>query len=243
MKRIALLLIGLVLGLGIGVGWFYKTLPSWSLEVLSLPEARTIRLEKGTRLTDFAKQLQDEGLIDQAQRFRYWVKFYGDYGKFQAGQYRFESAVSPRQIVEAIEAGRVWQAIELQFVIPEGFTLKQTIDRLEAHKLGNRAQLEAAASDPSLLQKYKITGKNMEGYFFPATYSFSKMPTVEAVYEKMIQTFFAQLPPGIEADLARVKLTLHQAVVFASLIERETQLDEERSMVSVVIWNSLKDGE
>jgi UPF0755 protein len=242
-KRILLLLFGLGLGFAAGAFWFYQSLPAWSEVARDLEQPVVIKLERGTPLRSFAQTLEQEALIDHAPRFRYWIKFYRDYGRFQAGQYRFEGAVSPRQIVDAIESGKTWQPLELQYVIPEGFTLKQVIDRLVANKVGTRAEFEALAKDPELLRKYKIKGATVEGYLFPATYSFVKMPTPRQAFEKMLDTFYKQLPPGIEQELAARRLTLHQGVIFASLIELETQLDEERGMVSEVIWNRLKDGE
>jgi UPF0755 protein len=242
-KRFFLLLIGLGLGFAAGAIWFYQSLPAWSEVARELEQPVVIKLERGTRLVDFARTLEQENLVDQGMRFRYWIKFHRDYGRFQAGQYRFEGAVSPRQIVESIESGKTWQPMELQYVVPEGFSLKQIIDRLEAHKLASRSELEALSRDPELLRRYKIKAETVEGYLFPATYSFVKMPTAREVFVKMLDTFFVQLPPGIEEELAARKLTLHQGVIFASLIERETQLDEEREMVSEVIWNRLKDGE
>jgi UPF0755 protein len=242
-KRLLLLLFGLGLGFVAGALWFYQSLPAWSEAAQELQEPVVIKLERGTRLVDFARALEQEKLIDDAPRFRYWIKFYRDYGRFQAGQYRFEGSVAPRKIVEMIESGKTWQPMALQYVVPEGFTVKQVIDRLEAHKVGTKAELQALSKDPELLRKYNIKGETVEGYLFPATYSFVKMPTPREAFEKMLDTFFAQLPPGIEQELAARRLTLHQGVIFASLIERETQLDSERGMVSEVIWNRLKDGE
>jgi len=242
-KRFLLLLFGLALGFAAGALWFYRSLPSWSEVPRQLAEPVVIKLERGIKLNDFAKILEQEDLVDQAIRFRYWTRFNRDYARFQAGQYRFEGSISPRQIVETIETGKTWQPLELQYVVPEGFTLKQVIDRLVAHKVGTRAELEAIARDPELLKKYQIKAANVEGYLFPATYSFAKMPAPRQTFEKMLDTFFVQLPPGLVEGLAAVKLDLHQGVIFASLIERETQVDEERVMVSEVIWNRLKSGE
>ncbi|HYX32504.1 MAG TPA: endolytic transglycosylase MltG [Oligoflexus sp.] len=243
MKRFLLLLFGLGLGFAAGAFWLYQSLPAWSEVARELPQPVVVKLERGTRLVDFAKTLEQENLIDQSSRFRFWIKFYRDYGRFQAGQYRFEGSVSPRQVVETIESGKTWQPVELQYVVPEGFSLNQVIDRLVAHKVASRPELEVMSRDSQLLQKYGIKAPNVEGYLFPATYSLVKMPTSRQVFEKMLDTFFVQLPPGIVEELAARKLTLHQGVIFASLIERETQLDEEREMVSEVIWNRLKDGE
>jgi UPF0755 protein len=230
--------------LAAGAFWIYQSLPEWSLTSRELAQPALVTIERGVRLQDLAELLEREQLIDSSSRFCYWIKLYGRFGRFQAGTYRFEKAVSPKLIADTIEAGKIWQPIALQYVIPEGFTLKQVIDRLFANGVGSsKAELDALSRDQSLLQKYQIKGSDVEGYLYPATYSFQKMPTPRQAFEKMIDTFFAALPRGFLEALKAQRLSLQEAIVFASLIERETQLDSEREKVAEVIWNRLKAGE
>lgn len=243
MKILAKLLLVLVLAsVGLGTYLFYH-IPEWALTERSLSNPVVLKLSKSERVRDFADKLQDNGVIDSAWRFRLWIRFFKDYGRFQAGQYKFEGQVSPASLAEIIQSGKTFEPFELQFVIPEGFTLKQVIDRLEARKVATKPVLTALSRDKELLKKYRITGDNVEGFLYPATYSFEKMPDAAQVFEKMLHTFFQNLPQGIEQRLAEVGLDLRKGVIFASLIEKETLHDEEMSMVSEVIWNRLKSNE
>jgi UPF0755 protein len=231
----------LVAGLAwVSIHWY---LPRWADEPRSLESPVVVQLEKGMRLPEFAQRLAEEHLLSESLRFRVWVKFHRDYSRFQAGQYRFEGVVRPREVADTIEAGKTWEPLALQFVVPEGFTLKQVIERLVARNVGTREALQAIAQDPELLRSYGIRGKNLEGYLAPATYTFASMPSPREVFEKMLETFFRAIPSDFTERLSQRRIDLHQAVIFASLIERETQIDDERSMVSEVIWNRLKDGE
>lgn len=243
MKSLAkLFLVILLAGAGLGI-WLNFHLPEWSVRIHAISAPAIVKLPKGVRLQDFSKELEQAGVIDSAWRFRIWTRFFKDYSKFQAGQYKFEGSISPEGVLEIIQSGKTYEPFELQFVIPEGFTLKQVVDRLEARKVGTKAELWTIAKDKELLKKYNIKGDNVEGFLFPATYSFEKMPTPVAVFEKMLQTFFKNIPAGIEQRLLAVGLDLRKAIIFASLIEKETLHDEEMSMVSEVIWNRLNANE
>lgn len=243
MKRlIKLFLILVLISAALGT-WLTYHLPSWALSERKLSSPVVLKLSKGEKVQDFAKRLSADGVIDSTWRFRLWVRFFKDYSRFQAGQYKFEGSISPATVVEIIQSGKTYEPFELQFVIPEGFTLKQVIDRLEARKVASRAVLTAISRDKELLKKYKINGENVEGFLYPATYSFEKMPDAVQVFEKMLHTFFQNLPVGIEDRLAAVGLDLRKAVIFASLIEKETTHEVEMPMVSEVIWNRLKSNE
>ncbi len=239
MKKLVkwILVLGLVL-VGIGAYVSYD-LPNWASTANSLSKPVVLKLAKGERLRDFAERLEEDGVIDSALRFRAWLRLFKDNVRFQAGQYKFEGSVTPILVVDALENGKTYEPFELQFVIPEGFTLKQVIDRLEARKVASREVLTAISRDKELLKKYRINGENVEGFLYPATYSFEKMPEPKQVFEKMLHTFFQNLPPGIEKRLEDVGLDLRKGVIFASLIEKETLHDDEMNQVSEVIWNRL----
>ncbi len=243
MKSLAKLLLAFLLGCAVLGFYLYGHLPVWSNRSLTLREPTVVKLAKGVRLQDFAAELEQNGVIDSAWRFRLWVRFYQDYAKFQAGQYRFEGTVSPVTVMDTIKSGKIYEPFEVQFVIPEGFTLKQVIDRLEANGVGSKAELWLIAKDKALLKKYNIHGDNVEGFLFPATYGFEKKPSPLVAFEKMLDTFFHNLPPDLESKLLAVGLDLRKAVTFASLIEKETLHDEEMAKVSEVIWNRLEANE
>lgn len=237
-----ILVIALLGAAGFGF-WVFYVLPRWAGVARPIDEPKVVHLDRGMKLAEFAAQLEAEGLIDRGLSFRFWVKFHRNYNRFQAGTFRFEKGASPISIVATVESGKTWVPFVLQYVIPEGFTLKQVIERLEARGVGGKAELESVSRSSELRTQFGIKAPNVEGYIYPATYSFVKMPTPKEAFTKMLQTFFAALPPGLDEQLKSKRLSLHDAITFASLVERETQIDEERPLVAEVIWNRLKAGE
>lgn len=237
-----LLLILILASVG-AAAYLYFHIPQWAQNERTLENPVVLKLEKGERVRDFAEKLADQGVIDHSWKFRIWIRGFKDFSKFQAGQYKFQGVVSPASLAEIVQTGKTFEPFELQFVIPEGFTLKQVIDRLEARKVASKSVLTAISRDKELLKKYRIAAENVEGFLYPATYSFEKMPDAVQVFEKMLHTFFQNLPQGIEQRLIEAGLDLRKGVIFASLIEKEALHDEEMPMVSEVIWNRLKKNE
>ncbi len=235
-----------LLGLGflgaLALGGAYYRLSEWATTPLATPaEGKVVEFEAGTSLARLAAILERDGLVDSSPFFQLWVRARGDYKRFQAGKYRFAGNVTPSMIANTIAAGDVFHEVVLQITIPEGFPLKQVNERLAANGVGHIVELRRLSTDPSFLQSLNIQGKSLEGYLFPATYSFTEMPTAMQAFETMVKSFWKNLPKDYETNVRKMGLTLDQAVTFASLIELETQVDDERPLISEVIWRRLKD--
>lgn len=216
----------------------------WAKKSVETANHVEIQLERGMGLERFASLLQEQGLIDDAMKFRLWVRVRGTFSRYQAGLYAFQGAVSPIDIDKAIQSGHIHNPVVLQFVIPEGFTLKQTLRRLEANGVSDFKQLWTLAHDKAFIKELGLKGaKSLEGYLYPATYSFIVFPSARNLLKHMVETFHNKLPSDYEYRLEQKGLNLHKAVIFASLIELETKLDFERPMIAEVIWNRLRRGE
>jgi UPF0755 protein len=201
-----------------------------------------VKLDPGTSLTNLARTLGQAQVIDNALMFQLYVRFVSrNYRSFQSGTYRFEGQVTPVFVVEKMIRGESYNPIVLTIPVPEGFTVKALIDRLAAHGVGTHGQIRTLTRDPNFLKRWRIPGSSVEGYVYPATYNFYAMPTAADALGEMIKTFWQNLPASYEKNVEKMGLSLHQAVTFASLIELETQTDDERPLVSEVIWRRLKD--
>lgn len=219
-----------------------KKITEWSRTPIVLTAPVFYEFKKGTSLAELAEDLYRKGLIDNHILFRIWVRFLDDYKKFQAGPYRFEGQITPHDIALKLREGDVFVPVVFQITVPEGFTADQIFSRLVAGNVGNRKEYEVLFKDPAFLKTHNIPSPSLEGYLFPATYSFTEMPVAKDVLTVMIKTFWERLPEGYEAKLENLKLSLHDAVTMASLIELETRFDDEREKVSEVIWARLKKG-
>ncbi len=218
----------------------YLYLKSWGNTPKPLAEPVVINFPRGTSGQGLAQTLEKNAAISDGRRFQIWARLFSESNKFQAGLYRFEGAVSPAQIAEAISAGKIYEPIVVQFTIPEGFTVKQFIERLVANKVGTKEELEVLIRDKAFLASLKIPTNTFEGYLYPATYSFTKMIDAKTAFKTVVDTFWEKLPANYENDLKTLGLTLNQGVIFASLIELETLHEDEKPLVSEVIWRRLK---
>ena len=220
----------------------FRDVRRWSIAAKSLPEPVVIELEKGEGLSRFAQELKERRIISSKWRFVLFVRAERAYRRFQAGSYRFEGTVSPLGVVRTIQQGKVYRPIVLQFSIPEGFTAAQIVERLAANGVASVEQLTRTLKDPIWLSAQRVPAAYAEGYLFPATYSFYEAPAAEQVLAQMVAVFWQNLPKDYEVRAREKGLSLHAAVTFASLIERETAHEDERPKVAEVIWRRLRVG-
>ena len=215
-------------------------LEHWSRRSITLAEPVIVEFPRGTTLGALSRKLAAAGVIERSFLFRLWVRLRSNYGRFQAGTYRFEGKISPRKIARRITQGKVYRPIVLQFTIPEGFTYKQLAARLIELGVGSAADYSALFADPALLRELNIPSSTIEGYLYPATYAFVAMPAPREALREPVLNFWRQLPPQYERSAAQLGLTLNQAVTFASLIELETPQASEKTRIAEVIWRRLR---
>lgn len=234
---IALLLLSAALLYG-----YYK-LQQWRVEPISVEGSVIIDFPAGKSLKQISYDLEEQKIISNANFFRTIVRLDKLYPTFKAGKYKFSNSISPNDIIKLFQDGKSHQDVLLSVTIPEGFTSAQIAARMIARDVGNIDVYKNLLKDRSLLQKYKVKAPSLEGFLYPSTYNFhDRLPTPKESLEIMIKEFFNQIPEDYENQIAMRGLSLVQAVTFASLIEKETQLAEEKPMVSEVIWNRLKKG-
>lgn len=223
-----------------GLGGYWQ-LEQWATKPIGLAADAIIDFPNGTPLNRLATTLYDAGVITNRLGFLLKVRLSGSYRHFQAGKYRFVGTVSPDQVITTMIKGEIYQPVILSITVPEGFTQRQVIERLAANGVGHVVELQRLAHDRVWLKSLEISAPSLEGYLYPATYSFTEQPTAQQVMARMVKTFWQNLPPDYENRIVAKGLDLHGAVTFASLIEAETMHDDERSLVSEVIWRRLKD--
>jgi UPF0755 protein len=123
--------------------------------------------------------------------------------------------------------------------------MKKIAARLAANGIGSPERNLKLMRSPAFIRTLPFLAKmklqTVEGFLYPATYSFTKMPTPEDAITAMTTEFFKRLPADYEARASAKKLSLVDAVKFASLIELETLHEDEKELVSEVIWRRLKD--
>jgi UPF0755 protein len=155
-------------------------------------------------------------------------------GTLRAGEYRFDHPVSAVEVYARIARGDVYTKA---VTIPEGATIFDIGARLEQAGLGTRQDfLDSAVSQSALVADLDPGAKSLEGYLFPDTYHFARKATPLQICTAMVRRFRA------EAGELGLKENVRAVVTMASLVERESAVDDERPLVASVFENRLAKG-
>jgi UPF0755 protein len=206
---------------------------------LTLPNTPFIfELKQGTSLKSTARELQQAGLLEQDWKFVLMARLFGKSTQLKAGNYVLEHPVSPLELLEIISKGEVSQS---QTSVIEGWTFKQLRDALDTNP--DITHDTANLTDGEILQHIGATENHPEGLFFPDTYYFAAGSSDLRIFKRAYQTMQKRLQ---EAWLARAPgLPLqnqYQALILASIIEKETGTPGDRAMIAGVFVNRLRKG-
>lgn len=202
--------------------------------------AVTIRM--GSNFPEAADSLAVHGLIRTPMLFRRYAALMKRDRKIRYGRYIIPRGASWNEILTALEQGR---GIVHRVVVPEGWAVWDIVPEV-ASKLSLPADsVEAAVRDTSLLRRVGAPRgtRTLEGYLFPDTYDFPDGATARQAIELMVQRFERVWKPEWNARALELKLTRHQVVTLASIVEKEVRRGRERPTVSAVYHNRLRIGQ
>lgn len=211
----------------------------FAMRPIDVPDyARAFSIEQGRSLRGVSEQLARRGLVSDRWSFFAFARFMGAAGNIKAGSYETGAQIAPYQLLEKLVKGEFAQS---QLVFIEGWTFAQLRAALDAHPALKHDS--TGLSEAQILQHLGAEAQSPEGLFFPDTYYFavdsSDLALLKQAYLRMqtkLQTLWAQRAPGL--PLA----TPYQALIFASIVEKETGRSEERPLVAAVFINRLKRG-
>jgi UPF0755 protein len=97
-------------------------------------------------------------------------------------------------------------------------------------------------TDTTWLRKLEVPVASLEGYLFPATYTFPAGTTAREAVDVMVERFLDAWKPEWDARLQAMSISRHDAITMASIVEKEARKPEERPIISAVYWNRVKKG-
>jgi UPF0755 protein len=193
-------------------------------------------LETGLDAGSLLRRLQEAGVIRNAGRLRLWLHLSGRSDTLHAGEYRFEEAATPLEVLDRLHRGDV---LLHSVTIAEGLVLEEIARRYADDGFGPAEELIGAFRNPEQIREIDSEATNLEGYLFPDTYRFSRETSPGQIAAAMVRRFREVTGPDYTSAAAKLGLTLREAVTLASLIEKETSLAEERGRISRVFLNRL----
>ncbi|MED3571520.1 endolytic transglycosylase MltG [Cytobacillus praedii] len=255
-KIVLIIAIILVITVGAiaGVGYFYIKSAIQPVDPDNKKE-KIVEIPIGSSSTGIGKILENNGIIKDARIFKYYVKFKNETG-FMAGEYTLNPSMTIPEIINSLKTGKLQEELVFKLTIPEGKQLEQIAGIIAEKTNRSAAEVMKQLNDPSMIKslmgKYPdlltddILDKDikypLEGYLFPATYSFYKEnPTIEEIITPMLDKTVDVLDEYRIAMEER-GFSVHELLTISSLIEEEATEKVDRNKIASVFYNRMETG-
>ncbi len=238
-QRFASRLLGLLILAGSLLGgWVMMEYRSFVEKPLVLPEETLhYTIPRGASLRWIAQDLAQRGIVAPPLYFLLYARWSGK-GHIQAGEYELVRGMTVPQMLDRFTSGKV---VQHALTLVEGWTFRQVLDALHRHEALEHRLL--GLSDDEIMARIGYPGEHPEGRFFPDTYHFPRGTTdisfLQRAYERMqrhLEAEWAQRSEGL--PLA----SPYEALILASIVEKETGVAEERAEIAGVFIRRLRLG-
>ena len=197
-----------------------------------------VEIPRKTSLDGIASILESKKLIRSTSLFHAAVLLTGSRDKLKAGEYEIPKGMSLGQIVDAFANGKV---LLRKVTVPEGKNMYEISEIFEEKNITDRKEFIGLTTDGGYARLLLgIAVESLEGYLYPDTYFFPKNTEADEVIKVMVNRFkkvYSEISKGNQK-----KLSDHEIVILASMIEKEAGNDSEKGQISAVFHNRLKAG-
>ncbi len=241
MKRILLLLfiLSFIAG-GLTAGWFWRDMQT-QLDApinITAPISLTYTIKPGMNLKQVAQDLTQQGVLAHPYYFMLEGRLQGSESRLKAGEYLLNPEVTQRQLLEQFVRGKV---VQHSLTLIEGWSFRQLMDEVVSN--GTLVQTLSNIDSKTVMAALSVPEIHPEGRFFPDTYHFPiGMTDIEFLHrayvkmERVLEEEWQQREAGLPYK------TSDEALIMASIIEKETAVAEERAAIAGVFVRRLQKG-
>ena len=224
----------------------------------------TITIYQTDTIEDITEKLHKGGLIKYPGLFKLYASLAVDEGEIQPGIWDLNTRYDYHALVNMMSAGSTRQVVTV--TIPEGYSCRQIFELLEENKVCTAVDIASYAATGELSDYWFLENIDrnseycLEGFLFPDTYEFYKNSTSREALEKMLDNFEVKFSEEMQGQIvtlnehistmmrndgrseeyiAEHQFGIHEVVIVASLIEKETSGDDESPTIASVIYNRL----
>lgn len=240
MKKLLLKLLGLAtLMSSLFAGWWWMDIKQFAERPVTLAEPTVLfNVPAGVGFFKVAYDLERAGIIPSAKKFLWMLRLEDKSGDIKTGEYEIHAGITTSALADLFISGKVKQ---YYLTVVEGWTYKQLVEALAAHpKISRTLEGKDVAQ---IAAEIGIVGGFVEGYFLPDTYRFTAGTTdlafLKRAYKEMQQEVEQQWNRRA-ADLPY--RTPYEALIMASIVEKETGAASEREQIAGVFVRRLQKG-
>ena len=235
--------------IGLGLILFFCFIPVfvwttsivWNFyQVFEIPEINVV-ISEGKGFLDISNLLKEKGVIKNSAIFKIYVLLSGKAEKLGSGVFDVSGKYTLVSLVDRLIRGPE----DASVVIPEGFNIYDTDKRLSEFGLISHGSLIELAQKPEgfsgeypWLPISEIV--SLEGFLFPDTYRFSQKTDAREVIEKMLDNFNEKIYQKLDPELISSPKSFGDLIKLSSIIEKEVPGEEDRKIVSGVLWRRLE---
>jgi UPF0755 protein len=229
----------LIFVVSILLAWGWMEYEGFIDRSLNIPdEGVNYILHPGMTVRSLAVDLQQKGLLDKPLLLRVFARWQGQANKLKAGEYFLPSGATPPKLLEILTSSQV---VQYSLTIIEGWTFEQMMAAVRRDSVLEHTLIEV--QNDQVMQHLGLGKLHPEGRFYPDTYYFPRGTTDAAFLKRAYKRMEKVLQQAWEKRKENLPLKRpYEALILASIIERETGLPEERGMIAGVFVRRLERG-
>ena len=221
----------------LGVAWLAMEYNTFKISVLNIdPAGLNYEIRQGMTLTSIVKDMSKMGVLDKPAYFRWMARFQGTANDIKAGEYFFPASTTPLQLLDIIVTGKV---VQYSLTIVEGWNFKQLMDAVNSNE--HLAHTLPDTSGESVMTMLGYPDMHPEGRFYPDTYLFPKNTKDSQFLKRAFEAMTVVLEKEWQQKLGALPFkNAYEALILASIVEKETALPSERKAIAGVFIRRLE---
>ncbi len=241
----AMIYIVAVIAIAVGISVFIINTGNDVFKFVVDEKMVTVTIPEYASIEDVSDALYDAGAIKYKWAFNFWSKLKDSGAEFIPGTYEVSTSLNYDYLRASFKEST--RRTEVRITIPEGYTVDEIIDKFVDNGIGTREGFVDAIQnydfDYRFLEGLEVSADRiyrLEGYLFPDTYNFYQDSTEVAVLTKLLDNFERKFVDEYYDRCIDLKISVDEAIILASMIEKETRFADELGYVSSVFHNRLK---
>lgn len=199
-----------------------------------------VHIPVGASFSQVTDSLSAKDIIDAPALFKLYARARSATSSVKPGTYAFRRGTSWDRVLDDLRSGRVLTA---RLVIPEAWDLRGIVPRIATATALDEDSIMMVVLDTAVARRFGTPGPTLEGYLYPATYTFPVAAPLDSVLAQMVAAYERVWTPERRARADSLGLSEREVVTLASIVEKEARIRDEMPTISAVYHNRLRRGQ